>query len=153
MNRMPLPRFAFATAIAAAIGFSIHVYYGEVILDEYIQLAAQAGRLDSVITEPYPAHIVALAFLTALVPYIFKVLVFHTAGHLIPARTVIGRGLLYGLIMLGLSHALVRMPLMNLAVGNPVDVTIFMSAEVWLIEILGGIAIAWIVPLRNGKDQ
>jgi len=153
MNWMTLTRLAVATAIAAAIGFSIHVYYGEGILDDYVQSAAQAGRLDSVISEPYPTYIVALAFLTALVPYIFKVLVFYVAGHLLPARTAFGRGLLYGLVLLGLSHALVRMPVMNFAVGNPVDVTMLMSMEAWSIEILGGIVIAFIVPLRNEAER
>lgn len=49
-------RLASATVIAAAIGFSIRVFYGESVLPSYIQPTAQAGRLDAAIAGSVPAH-------------------------------------------------------------------------------------------------
>lgn len=142
-------RLALATVLAAAVGFSFHVYYGEGLLQHYIQRAAQAGRLDTVISDPFPTWVVVLAFLTALLPYAVKVLVFHCAAHLLPARTALGRGLLYGLILLGLTDALARMPIMNFVTGNPLDVVILMSAEAWFIQIVSALVIAYVVPIRE----
>ncbi len=146
-------RLVIATLVATAVGFSIHVLYGEGVLQDYIQRAAQAGRLDAVVAEPLPSSIVAIAFVTALVPYAFKVLIYYWAGHLLPGRNTLFKGLSYGVLLLGLDHSLVRMPVMNLVVGNPADVVLLMSAEAWSIALLCGLLIAFIVPLRSAKHR
>ena len=56
-------RIAGATILAAATGFLIHVTYGQGISIEYIQKAAEGGRLDNVIRQPYPNEIVVIALL------------------------------------------------------------------------------------------
>lgn len=140
-------RLALATVIAAAVGFAIHVIYGEGVLQTYIQQAAASGRLDSV-NSGVPPHIAAIAFITVLIPYSAKTVVYYWAGHLIPSQAPPVKGIIYGLILLCLDHQLVRMPIMNVVVGNPVDVALLMSAESWSIELLSGVIIAYLVPLR-----
>ncbi|MEM7706162.1 MAG: hypothetical protein AAF358_11445 [Pseudomonadota bacterium] len=150
-RRSFLIRASLATLVATAVGFSIHVIYGEGVLQDYIQRAAQAGRLDSLVSEPLPLPIVAIAFVTALIPYAFKVLIYYWAGHLLPGRNPFLKGLSYGILLLGLDHSLIRMPVMNFVVGNPADVVLLMSAEAWSIALISGLIIAFIVPLRNSE--
>ncbi|MEM9532723.1 MAG: hypothetical protein AAGA23_17525 [Pseudomonadota bacterium] len=140
-------RLALATVIAAAVGFAIHVIYGEGILQTYIQQAADAGRLDSV-DSGVPPHIAAIAFITVLIPYSAKTAIYYWAGHLIPGQAPLVKGIIYGLVLLCLDHQLLRMPIMNTVVGNPIDIALLMSAESWAIELLSGVIIAHLVPLR-----
>jgi len=46
----------------------------------------------------------------------------------------------------GMSDALIRLPIMNYVVGNPMDVVLVQSLEGWLIGVTAGIAIALLVP-------
>ena len=142
-------RLFLAVVVSASVGFGIHVLYGEGWLNEYIQSAAQAGKLSNILQPPYPTPIVAAAYLTALVPYMAKVGVYHFAGHLLPARSALVKGLLFGVVLLAIGDELVRLPIMNYLVGNPLDVTMLMSLEGWSIEISSGIIIALLTPLRG----
>ena len=77
-------RIAGATIFAAVIGFLIHVMYGQGIALDYVQKAAESGRLNDVIRQPYPNWVVAIASLTALIPAFGKVFVEPLTGQIDP---------------------------------------------------------------------
>jgi hypothetical protein len=56
------------------------------------------------------------------------------------------KGLWYGVLLTGMTDALIRVPLMSVVIGNPVDVMLVQSLEGWLIGPATGIAIAMLVP-------
>ncbi len=143
---LSVARIAGAVVVAAAIGFSIHVLYGQGWAEAYVQRAADMGRLNGALHQPYPTTIVVIAALTALVPTAGKVLAYILLKERLPGRSRIVKGLAFGLLVLLMGDALIRLPLMNAVIGNPFDVVLVQSLEGWLIAPLMGIAIALLVP-------
>ena len=140
-------RVVLATAVASAAGFGIHVLYGQGWALDYIGAAARAGRLNGVVREPYPTYVVIIAGLTALIPTFGKVLVFLLVRDRLPGRAAYVKGLAFGLLLLMINDALIRLPIMNVVVGNPVDVMFIQSLEAWLIFPIMGVSIALISPV------
>ena len=141
-------RILFATIVAAVIGFAIHVLYGQGLAMEYVQSAAQEGRLNEIIQQPYPAWLVTVAAITALIPTFGKVLLYVLIQDKLPVSSNIGRGLLFGLVLLAIDDALLRMPIMSVVVGNPFDVMLVQNFEGWVIPLIMGLVIAHILPER-----
>jgi hypothetical protein len=150
ISTMQLPRLFFATALAAAAGFSIHVLYGRGWAEMYAQLAAQSGRMSHVLTEPYPGWIVAVAFTTGLVPTFGKVLVYLLVRERLPGRTAWKKGLWFGALLSLMSNDTLRQPLMDVLVGVPGDVAVAQALEPWLIQPLMGLLIALVLEFRGG---
>lgn len=141
-------RILLATIVAASIGFAIHVLYGQGLAIEYVQSAAQEGRLNEIIQQPYPACLVAVAAITALIPTFGKVLLYVLIQDKLPASNNIGRGLLFGLVLLVIDDALLRKPIMSVVVGNPLDVMLVQSVEGWAIPLIMGLVVAHILPKK-----
>lgn len=146
---MQLPRLALATALAAAAGFSVHVLYGRGWAEMYAQMAAQSGRMNHVLTEPYPAWIVAVAAATALVPTFGKVLVYLLVRERLPGRAAWQKGLLFAGLLLLMSDGTLRQPFMDVLVGVPSDVALAQALEPWLIQPLVGLLIALVLEFRQ----
>ena len=145
---MHMTRILLATILAAAAGFAIHVLYGQGLAMEYVQSAAREGRLDEIIQSPYPAWLVIVAAITALIPAFGKVLLYVFIQDKLPASSNTGRGLLFGLILLAMNDALLRAPIMSVVVGNPFDVMLVQSLEGWVISLSMGLLIAHLLPKR-----
>ena len=144
---------AGATVIAAAIGFFIHVLYGQGIAIEYVQKVAEEGRLDDVIKQPYPNWLVAIASLTALIPAFGKVFVYILIQDKLPSRHKIFKGAIFGVLLLFLGDNLLRMPIMGIVTGNPFDVVLVQSLEKWMIYPAMGIFIALLAPKRISSNS
>lgn len=146
-------RIAAATTLAAGIGFLIHVLYGQGIAIEYVQKAAEAGRLNGVIMPPYPKWVVFIASFTALMPALGKVLIYTLIQDKIPGRNIIFKGAIFGLLLLFVGDDLLRMPIMSIATGNPFDVMFVQSLEKWIIYPAMGIIIAVLAPKEILKNS
>lgn len=146
-------RIVAATALAAAIGFLIHVLYGQGIAIEYVQKVAEAGRLNDVITPPYPRWVIIIASFTALIPALGKVLVYILIQDKIPSQNIILKGALFGLLLLFVSDDMLRMPIMSIVTGNPFDVMLVQSLEKWIIYPAMGIVIAVLTPPKIFKNS
>ncbi len=145
-------RLALAVVAAALSGFYFHVYYGRGWANAYVQAQAAAGRLSDVVREPYPDAVVLIATLTSLVPMAFKVLVFVIIRDLLAGRSGVAKGLSFGLLLLVIGDSFIRMPVMNIVVGNPVDVMLVQSAEAWIYSLLIGLIIGIFVP-ANAREH
>jgi len=146
-------RILIATIVAAAIGFAIHVLYGQGLVIEYVQSAAQEGRLNGIIRQPYPASLITVAAVTALIPTFGKVMLYVLIQDKLPASNNTSRGLLFGLVLLVIDDALLRVPIMSVVVGNPFDVMLVQSLEGWVIPLIMGLVIAHILPCANGAPN
>lgn len=135
-------RIALAATAAAAAGFSIHVLYGRGIAATYAATAAQTGRLNQVLKEPYPSWIVVLAATTALIPALGKVVAFLLLRPRLPGTAPWQKGLAFGGLLLLMNDALVRLPLMNVVVGLPADVALVQAVEAWSINLVMGLLIS-----------
>ncbi|AXX92139.1 hypothetical protein CPU12_00910 [Malaciobacter molluscorum LMG 25693] len=139
-------RIISATILAAVIGFLIHVLYGQGIAIEYVQNAAENGRLNDVIMQPYPTWLISVASFTALIPAFGKVFVYILIQDKLPSKNKIFKGAIFGILLLFVSDDLFRMPIMNIITGNPIDVVFIQSLEKWIIYPLMGIFIAILAP-------
>ena len=144
---MPWMRIVVATSAVTLIFFVFHVVYGQGWVADYVQRAAEAGRLSVILQQPYPTWFVTVASATAAVAVLAKVVAFHLVGSLLPG-SIWFRGILFGCVLLLLEGELARMPLMNYLVGNPIDVVMLQSIERWVIQIGSGLLIAILVPTR-----
>jgi len=148
---MSATKIGGATLLAAAAGFTIHVTYGRGWAEEYTQAAAQAGRITHVLTEPYPAWLVAVAMATALVPTFGKVIIYLLVRQKLPGQTAWRKGLAFSALLLLLDGETVRQPLMNTLVGLPLDVSLVKSLEHWVIDPVMGMLIALTVSWSSRK--
>lgn len=138
-------RVLLAAAAAAVVGFAIHVLYGRGWAEAYVQNAARAGRLNNILHEPYSALVTAIALITALLPACGKVVAYLLIRDNLPGRSRIIKGIWFGALLTAMTDALIRVPIMSVVVGNPVDVMLIQSFEGWLIGPATGIAIAVLV--------
>ncbi len=139
-------RIVFATLLAAAMGFLIHVLYGQGIAIEYVQKAAENGQLNGVIMQPYPKWVVVWAYCTALLQAFGKVFVYILIQDKLWCRNKIIKGALFGVLLLFVSDDLLRMPIMGIVTGNPFDVVVVQSFEKWILYPAMGVLIALFAP-------
>ncbi len=136
------------TAIAAALlGFGIHIFYGQGFALDYVQSAASAGRLANVVTAP-PAGgwMFNVAVATTIIPMLGKVFLYLLLQEKLPGNDRVVKGLWFGLILLFVTDWFVRMPVMMVVGGNPVDVVFVQSLERWIIYPATGVLIALLAP-------
>ena len=139
-------RIAAAILGAAGVGFAIHVLYGRGWANDYVQHAADTGRLAGALREPYPQYVVVTAFVLALLPTAGKVVAYMLLRGSLPGKTRLTKGLWFGLLVMFMGDTLIRLPLMNAIIGNPLDVVFVQGLEGWLIGPLVGVVIALLVP-------
>ena len=89
-----------------------------------VTIASQQELLASIAWREPAEHgwVMALAAITAIIPVLATMLLAWLIWERLPARSWWARGLLLWLLLLLLDGALLRQPIMNLAVGNPADI-------------------------------
>jgi len=139
-------RIIAATAAAAAFGFGFHVLYGQGLAQDYLKTAAEAGRLTGMIQEPYPTYIVIVAGATAILPTLGKVITWLLVRAALPGQTTLVKGLWFTALMMFAGDNFIRLPIMNLLIGMPVDVWAVHHVEMWIIVPAMCLLIAYISP-------
>ncbi len=139
-------RIALATFVAAGFAFVFHVLYGRGWALDYQKIASEAGRLDAIMQEPYPAYIVVIAALTSLLPMSGKVILWLFMRPVLPGKTILTKGLAFTALIMFANAALLRQSIMDLLVGVPVDVWLVSSAEQWIIAPATCLLIVFLAP-------
>ena len=121
-------RIAIAAILAAIIAFSIHVFYGQNLAAKLVSAAFKARHWTTA-HQPYPPSIFYSAFVTAIVRMLGFGVVYTLIQDRMPGRLRAVKGLFYGLLMMFCTDDFLRLPVMNLLVGNPLDVVLVQSAE------------------------
>ena len=113
-------------AVAAATGFVIHV--------------ASQDWLESWVSAQMQGHQVAaswdvryLALVTSLEIGVGLVILYALVRSALPAKSSVGRGLMLAILLLAVMGRLVRQPVMNLAIGNPLPVVAVQDGTIWLL--------------------
>jgi hypothetical protein len=123
------PGVAVAVLVAALSGFVLHVLYGRGCAETYVQTAAKEGRLKNVLHEPYPIVVVVLPFVLAAVPAFRKVIASYLCKERLPGQTRLIRGVWFALLMMGMTYTLIRLPLINLVIGNTLGVSLVQARK------------------------
>lgn len=142
-------RTLLATALAAGAGFTIHVLYGRGWAATYAEAAERAGRLAHILNEPYPRWVVVIAATTALLPTFGKVVVYLLVRDRLPGNSIWLKGLIFSALLLLMSDAALRQPIMDTLVGVPGDVVALQAIEPWLVQPVMGMLIALAVGHRH----
>lgn len=142
-------RIFLATAAAAGAGFAFHVLYGRGLAQDYMAAAGESGRLTHMLQEPYPTYVVTIAALTALFPTLGKVIVWLLVRDKLPGLTTGSKAVWFTGLMMFMGDDFLRMPIMNLLVGMPLDVCAVYTAEKWVIVPMMCFLIAFIAPPRD----
>jgi len=137
-------RIATSAVLAAIIAFSIHVFYGQNLAAKFVSTAFKARHWITA-HQPYPPFIFYSAFATAIVRMLGFGVIYSLIQDRLPGRSRAVKGLVYGLLIMFCTDDFLRLPAMNLLVGNPIDVVLVQSAEGWAIYPLIGLTIALVV--------
>ena len=138
-------KWSLATFTAGMVGFVTHA----VLVDMIQPLIMESLRGAGTIRPPYPPMVALSAAATALIPVGVLAAMYFWLGHHIPARSRTGRGLWLGVIILLLKGELVRQPVMDLIVGNPLMVVALQNGQAVLANMAAALAIALIMPTKN----
>lgn len=139
-------RILAATAAAAAFGFGVHVLYGQGVAKDYMSAAHEAGRLAGMIEQPYPTYVVVVAGLLAVLPTLGKVITWLLVRGALPGNTTFVKALWFTALMMFAGDNFLRLPIMNLLIGMPIDVWAVHHAEMWIIVPAMCFLIAFISP-------
>jgi hypothetical protein len=129
--------------LAAGIGFTLHVFAVEWV-DPYVA-SIMAGRTVS------PSWDVRVpAALSSIEQGLALAMLYLLLRARLPFTTTFVRAALTGLLTLALAGDLIRQPMMNLLVGNPVEVVAVQDGSVWVIRLVMALIAAycldWMVP-------
>lgn len=141
-------RLIAAVVLATVSSFYFHVHYGRGWAVRYVEAQAALGRLNEIAREPYPWGVYVAALATAFVPTLFQVFLFVLVRDRLPGASGVVKGLWFGVFLLAIGDNLLRMPIMNVVVGNPIDVMLVQSAEYWVIGLLKGLLIGVLTPAQ-----
>ncbi len=135
-----------AAVAASVVGFTVHKAFAD---RPPAWVSAQMGSTQ-IKLPPYGPEIVVPATLTSLelgVAYLAAYLLVRRAT---PDRSVFLRALLVAALCLALHGSLLRMPLMQLLVGNPVWVTVVQHAGTWAPVVAASLVVAYAYEFLGG---
>lgn len=122
--------WAIAATLVGCVVMAVHVP-----LEAWTKMtiASQQELLASIAWREPAEHgwVMVLAAITAIIPVLATMLLAWLIWDRLPARSWWARGLLLWLLLLLLDGALLRQPIMNLAVGNPASLTLAMVLDPW----------------------
>jgi MFS family permease len=127
-----------ALVVATALAFGLHV----ALSAQITPWVSEVMQHHKVIKPPYPAWLLVLAALTAVIPMATTALVLLLLYERLPGRGPFVKGIVFGIIQLALKGTLRNM-IMDLAIGNPARVVLVQSSEAWSITLSTSIVLAY----------
>lgn len=134
-----------AASVAAATGFFIHVATQEPIrVWVASQMQGQAVALSW--------DVRYLALVTSLESGIGLVLLYAMLRKVLPGLSTLARGGLLALLMLMVMGRLIRQPVMNLVIGNPLAVVAVQDGISWLLWLVMSLIVAFVFDKLSSSD-
>lgn len=106
----------------------------------------------------YSVTVVSFAYLTALITMLVNVLIYYYAGHLLPFKNKIAKGLVLTALLLETSGSLLREPIVNYfyaidcGVAQPVLFAICNQLDKWIPKLVVAFLLVYFCPLRKRPD-
>lgn len=140
-------RIIISGIIAGVLGVLLHMFIGTRV-GAYVT-RIMTDREIVVLMPPYPSHVNALAFATSVIPGIGTAIAFYLIESNLPGKGVIQKGIIFGLLFMLMRGTLIRAPLMDLTVGNPIMVVLLQRFEPFATGLCMALVISAIV--KKGK--
>jgi RimJ/RimL family protein N-acetyltransferase len=144
-------RIVVPSTLASFVGFAVHRFFAD-RLPAWVSQQMEGVQIKM---PPYGPEVVVPATLSSLESGVAFVVAYALLRRATPTLGVLVRALLLAGLCLGMQGAMLRMPLMQLVVGNPVWVTVVQHAAIWLPFLLESLAVAlaYEAILRMGPDR
>jgi hypothetical protein len=136
--RKPI-QFTVAAVAASAAGFAVHKVFAD-RLPAWV--SAHMGNTQ-IKLPPYGPEIVVPAALTSLESGVAYLAAYLLVRRATPQRSVLLRSLLVAALCLALRGSLLRMPVMQLLIGNPVWVTLVQHAGAWAPVVAASLVVSY----------
>lgn len=104
-----------------------------------------------VLMPPYPANITITAIATAVLPGIGMTILYSLVVDRLPGGKWYLKGLCFSVLILFAKGELVRQPLMDLLIGNPIQVVLLQRLEPWLVSSAESLVIAALIALAKAS--
>jgi hypothetical protein len=132
-----------AAAAAAVTGFVIHV--GS---QAWVQAWVAERMQGRQVTGSWDVRYLALA--TSLEVGVGLVILYALVRQAMPVKSSVLRGMLVGVVLLAVMGLLLRQPVMDLVIGNPLSVVIVQDGVAWILWPAAAVAAAvvfdWLAP-------
>jgi hypothetical protein len=125
----------FAAIVAAGTGFAIHI-----ATQAPIQAWVSSHMQGREVATSWNVRYVALA--TSIETGVALVVLYAITRAVLPFKSSVGRGLFLGALLLAVMGRLLRQPVMNLVIGNPVSVVAIQDGISWLVWLCMCIVVA-----------
>jgi hypothetical protein len=121
-----------AVIAASAAAFFMHVYLDGALTSKI----ETTMRQNPVVMPPYPFYITAIAFITSFIPTAAVMIIFSVLYERIPGRGPLSKSFLFWILLLAVKGDLIRFPLMNVLVGNPVWLALLVQVDAWISNLV-----------------
>ena len=128
-----------AAVAASVVGFTVHKAFAD-LLPAWVSAHMGSAQIK---LPPYGPEIVVPATLTSLESGLAYLAAYLLVRRATPHRSVLIRALLVAALSLALRGSLLRMPVMQLLVGNPVWVTLVQHAGVWAPIVAASLVVSY----------
>ncbi len=145
MNKKVIVRLGIAVIVASIATLTLHIYLLQVITP----IINKIGPALTLQKPPYPLSTNLAAYITMLVPILVIAIIYRMLGHHLPGNNVFIKGIVLGCLLLLIKGELLRQPLMNVLVGNPVWLALLQQSHVWLSNLVLGLIVVLTVPLKQ----
>lgn len=124
-----------AAIAAAATGFVIHVG-----TQSWVQSWVAERMQGKEVAPSWDVRYIALA--TSLEVGVGLVILYALVRRAMPVKSAVLRGLLLGVVLLAVMGRLLRQPVMNLVIGNPLPVVVVQDGISWVLWLSAAVVAA-----------
>ena len=142
-----MKRIFLSGILAGILSLLLHLLIGESVGARVSEIMIARGM--GVQTPPYSASVNILAFGTTIFPGIASAFVFYLIEPNLPGKGIVSKGVIFGLLCMAMRGSLIRLPLMDLAIGNPIEVVLLQRLEPFAIGFCMALVISAII--KKGK--
>jgi len=145
MTRFTGVRLLVAAIVAAIVALSLHIFLQQWTqpIIAHLMIGVEVAR------PPYGPLITTAAYVTAVVPALVAAVLFYYGAHLLPSRSRIAKGLLLGGLIILIKGDLIRQPIMNFLIGNPLPVVALTDLHAVAANLGLGLAIGLLCPIKR----
>jgi hypothetical protein len=128
--------------IASLAGLSLHI----IMLKELTPYITSTLNNTTILKPPYPIYINISAYITAILPGFGLALLYYFIRPYFSIKSKVARGILLGLFVLLIKGELIRQPIMNILVGNPISIALLQQSQIWLTSLVMSLLVVFLMP-------
>jgi hypothetical protein len=115
----------------------------------YIKNRSNEIEKENIRRPPYGAGITLIAAILSLIPTTATFLVINLIYDKIPGSSPLIKGILFSILRLCINGDLVRAPLMNTIIGNPLRIAILKQFDIWIPNLVMCVVLSFLAASKD----